>query len=318
MAEAGTHVDRPGLGELIKVAYDSIKRREIGRATDALHEALRIDFDNREVMYALKCAGFWEDREKRSKDMLNHYERGEYLLSQWKAFLGFRRRLEGVFDDADYAFKRYLFSMALSAYDELALERHDAHAAELAFRRGQCLKGLGDLEASIACLEDSLKERKEDAWALAELGDAYALVDQTRTAKILFREAFFIQAQAVELESLESALIVRLIERVESLGYSGADLAEWIPVYGALYGVFNVKRELRPIEVGKLKQGIYQLENEVRETQEGRSRMVARLIHRYFWLMDYYIASREDRTKINEVLLKLKILDPAVYALYVA
>ena len=36
-------------------------------------------------------------------------------------------------------------------------------------------------------------------------------------------------------------------------------------LYGVLWGIFNIKRELRSQEVGKLRQDIYALENEQKE-----------------------------------------------------
>jgi len=88
-------------------------------------------------------------------------------------------------------------------------------------------------------------------------------------------------------------------------------------VYGVLYGVFNVKRELRALEFGKLKQAIFALENELKDASaETRSVLVPRLINHYFWLIDHYVNVNDDKTRINEVLLKIKLLDTDVYNRY--
>jgi hypothetical protein len=91
-----------------------------------------------------------------------------------------------------------------------------------------------------------------------------------------------------------------------------------MPVYGALLGVFGVKRELKAVEVGKLRQSIYQLENEVKEGGDDKSTLIPRLINRYFWLIDHYIAVKEDRARIDEVLLKVRLLDQSIYKQYTA
>ena len=99
--------------------------------------------------------------------------------------------------------------------------------------------------------------------------------------------------------------------------YSGPELAEWVPVYGLLYGVLNVKRELRALEFGKLKQAIFALENEVRDGDPSRRDVLApKLINHYFWLIDHYVNVNDDRARIHEVLLKIKLLDPDVYKRY--
>ena len=115
---------------------------------------------------------------------------------------------------------------------------------------------------------------------------------------------------------LESELIVRLIDLVKQKGFSEAAMLEWIPVYGVLYGVLNVKRQLRPQEVGRLKQSIYTLENEMKDPAAQPEILVPRLINHYFWLIDHYVTENNERSKINETLLKIQLLDNDVYNKY--
>ena len=58
-------------------------------------------------------------------------------------------------------------------------------------------------------------------------------------------------------------LIGRLVNEVKNMGYSNDLLKEWVPIYGNIYGVFNVRRELKPLEFGKLKQAIFDCEQRV-------------------------------------------------------
>jgi len=301
---------------MIKRAYDFLKNEDLAAAQESLDSALRMDFDNQEVIFAQKCAGFWLDRVLRAQSMQNQFERGEYLLSQWKSFAGYLKRLDEDYADAVYAFRQYIFSFALRSFQSIASAAAEANEADLLLRIGRCHKGRGEFEIAIKHLESALQARKDDAEILGELADAYAQVNETRTAKALFREAFFLNAQKVDVEGLESALIRRLADKVAERGYSGQELSEWLPVYGLLLGVMTVKRELRPIEVGKLKQSIYQLENEVKDPGKSRSLVLPRLLNRYFWLIDHFVASREDRTKIDETLLKIKLLDSSIHQLY--
>ena len=93
-------------------------------------------------------------------------------------------------------------------------------------------------------------------------------------------------------------------------------IAEWFPVEGVLLGVLNVKRELRALEVGKLKQSIYALETELKNEGVEPLITIPRLINNYFWLIDHYTTIREDRSKITEILLKIKLLNADVYERY--
>jgi hypothetical protein len=157
---------------------------------------------------------------------------------------------------------------------------------------------------------------REDGAALSELADVNALIGETRAAKALFREAFFMDAKGVDLRSMESELIILLCDRVKDLGYVSPALEEWIPVYGVLFGVFSVKRELKQVELGRLKQSIFSLENEMRSNIDNKSTVIPRLINRYFWLIDYYENTREDPLKIEETMLKIKMVDPVIFEKY--
>lgn len=305
-----------GASGMIKRAYDFLKNEDLVAAQESLDAALRMDFDNQEVIFAQKCAGFWLERVLRAQSTQNQFERGEYILSQWKSFVGFLKRLDDEFADAVYAFRQFVFSFALRSFLSIANEATESNEADLSLRIGRCHKGRGEFEIAIKHLESALQARKDDAEILGELADAFALVNETRTAKALFREAFFLNAQKVDVDGLESALFRRLADKVAEKGFSGQELAEWIPVYGLLLGVLTVKRELRPVEVGKLKQSIYQLENEVKDPGKSRALILPRLLNRYFWLIDHYVASRDERAKIDETLLKIKLLEPSIHQLY--
>ena len=115
---------------------------------------------------------------------------------------------------------------------------------------------------------------------------------------------------------LDSELIRCLIEKTAEKGYSGELLNAWIPVYGVLWGVFNMKRNMKSQEIGRLKQEIYALENEQKDPSRATEILTPRLINMYFWLIDYCQAQNDSKL-INETLLKIKIIDTTVYNLYV-
>jgi hypothetical protein len=115
---------------------------------------------------------------------------------------------------------------------------------------------------------------------------------------------------------MESELIVRLRDRVKEMGYSGPELPEWIPIYGNIFGVFTVKRVLKQVEAGRLKQSIFSMENELRSQSRNEKLLKPRLLNRYFWLIDHYEHIHEDASLIRETMIKIKQLDPAIYNRY--
>lgn len=303
---------------LLQKAYDKLKTSDASSAMTLLEKALQIDFEDPEVVYALKCVNWWIEQAKRAEEIRDFFNKGEFFFTQWKAFYGFLDRIgPSPYDRCIYAIRRYVFSSALACFKQLAQEGGDKQDSELLLRIGRCYKGVGNYEQALHYLEEAAASKKDDAETISELADVYALVDETRMAKVLFREAFFINPQRIDLRSMESDLILRLQQKVQEMGYKSPELEEWIPVYGVLFGVFNVKRELRAIELGKLKQSIFTMENELRDRPDQQQILIPRLINRYFWLIDHYVRSGEDASRIEEVLLKIRVLDKSIYERYI-
>jgi tetratricopeptide (TPR) repeat protein len=301
---------------LIQKAYDNLKTSDSASALLALEEALRIDFEHPEVVYALQCLNWWLERTGRLGDFRDAYDKGGFILSQWKAYYAFLDRIEGEYDPCQYAIKRFVFSTALHFFEDILGDGVNQYEPGLLLQVGRCYKGVGNYDLALKYLEQAGRFKREDGETLAELADVNALLEETRAAKALFREAFYLDPQGIDLRSMESELIIRLRDRVKALGYTGQELAEWIPIYGCLYGVFSVKRELKPIELGRLKQSVFSLENEIRGHPDRGGLLIPRLINRYFWLIDHYENVREDPGLIEETMLKIKLIDPVIYERY--
>ncbi|GHV79476.1 hypothetical protein AGMMS49944_12670 [Spirochaetia bacterium] len=310
---------------LIQKAYEKLKTSDAAQAIGALEEALGIDFENPEVVYALNCIHWWLERirgDPSRNEQSDTYARGEFILSQWDAFYGFLDRIGGdaghveSYDPCLYAVKRFVYSTALQSFEDILGDGVNQHDPGSLLLVGRCYKGVGNYDEALKYLEQAVRFKREDGEALSQLADVNALMEETRSAKALFREAFYMDAQKVDIRSMESEMILRLRDRVEAEGHKEKELLEWIPIYGCLFGVFSVKRELKQIEVGRLKQSIFTLENAVRGKPEDLNLLTPRLINRYFWLIDHYENVQEDPALIEETLLKIKIVDPAVYERY--
>jgi hypothetical protein len=132
---------------------------------------------------------------------------------------------------------------------------------------------------------------------------------------------------------MESDMIVRLRQKVEELGHEGRSLAEWIPVFGTLWGVFSVRRELKPIEISRLKQSIFALESESANRHTDHRSMdrsngsspsdfiKPRLLNRYFRLIDHYGTFQGGNVRdysdlIEDIMRKIRLIDPAIYEQY--
>lgn len=306
-----------GAQRLLQQAYTDLKEADAVSARKHLEEALRQDFGNPEVKYSLMCVKWWLDRMGSIDQFREPYDKAGYIMSQWKAWYSFLDRVGEACDSCRYAVKHYVFNSALRYFEETLGDRTSRRDPVLMLQIGRCYKGVGNYEEALKWLEESVRLIKEDGETLAELADVNALLMKNRVAKALFREAFFLDPQKVDLRDMESELIVRLQDHVAALGYRGPELAEWIPVYGSLIGVFSVKRELRPVELGRLKQSIFSLENDIRSNPSVSAVLKPRLINRYFWLIDYCENIQAYSSLVEDTKLKLKLIDKAIFDRYV-
>ena len=305
--------------ELAK-AYEFLKKSQLAKASEILSEALQDDLENKEILYTLKGINYWNQKLSRLRDLDTPYDQGESIVSHWKEFTETMSQGGLYFERSMYAIRQGIFSLARACYEEMINNSGKIQPSPDLYRKaGLCHKKLGDYEIALKYLEKANSMAKDSAAILAEMADCYALCGEERTAKVLFREAFFIDAQKVDLSMLDSELICCLIKQTEQLGYSGTVLHEWIPVYGVLYGVFSVKRELRAYEIGKLKQAIFTLYTTLKDertSDSDRALLEPRLINHYFWQIDQYIITNESRSKIQEVLRSIRIITPHIYAEY--
>ena len=304
---------------ILQPALAFLKQGDLEQAHTSLGRLLEQDLENPQVMYTLKGVSFWLDRVRYSQALADDFLRGEYIISQWKPFLDYIRKKGDFNEPIIYALKCSVFTIALQLYQSLLNGTELVHnTAEIYRKTGLCYKALGDYETAISCLRYASDMNTNSSAMLAELADAYALSGEVRLAKVFFREALFKNASDIEICFLESEIICALVTKVAAIGYTGEELLEWLPVYGTLDGILNVKRELKALELGKLKQSIYILENELRAKDvKNKKILVPRLINYYFWLIDHYMSGTVEKLKIDEILLRIKLLDEKIYDRYI-
>jgi len=275
------------------------------------------DLENQILIYTNKCCVFWLDAIMRLKAIDDVYERNDHILQEWKNFQEFISREPDSYEPALYAIQKGFFTNALEEFKNM-LEDKDAFLRAESYKKvGLCYKKLGNFELARTYLLEANNIYPNLSSVLAELADCYSLCGEDKYGKVLFREAFFTDPGSIDLDFLDSELIKCLIEKTKHKGYSGKALLYWIPVYGVLSGVLNIKRELTSQEVARLKKDIYAMESEHKDPACNRETLVPQLLNCYFWLMDHYDLAKENPAKINEVLLKIKILDLSVYEAYI-
>jgi len=309
---------------LLKEAYEKLKASDAIAACGLLEEALDQDYENEEIKHALKCVNWWLEHTRRIDEIDNYYEKGAFLISLLKPYNVFLKHINQLnrevkqtfFEQCQYAVRYFVFSKALFFFNNLLKNPSNQNDSGLLLLTGRCYKGIGNYDDALEYLEQAVSINKQDAEILAELADVNALLAQIKDAKALFREAFFIDPAKIDLNALESAFIIGLRDKVSELGYSNEALCEWIPVYGYIWKVLTVKRDLKQMEAGRLKQSIFTMEAEYDANPLRRELLKPRLLNHYFRLIDYYEINHEDSSLIDETLLKIKVTDPDIYNMF--
>jgi tetratricopeptide (TPR) repeat protein len=241
--------------------------------------------------------------------------RGDYLRRQWSHFINsYSTGFEYKFVEGTERLNRWLHNLALEYYRKQFSESADPEAL---LQTGRCIKALGRYEECITALEEAVRlTGNKDSRLLAELADTYALIGEPRPAKVLMREALFLDAGRIDFGEIISPLFRRLIDRLkEEKETDDPSFPEWLAVYGTIWGVLDVKRELNPVEYGKLKQSIYSLKSEIADGDKKGS-LTPKLVNHYLRLIDHYQDSKSDRSSIEEVLMNIKLLVPSIYRTY--
>ena len=284
MAEADVSLET-----FIRKAYDYLKEGRSEDALAALDEALKIDFEHAEVLYALKCLNWWQGKLESLDENEGDYARAFEILAQWKHYYSFLDKIGNNFDSCQYAIRRFVFSVALEALRHVENDGMFRHDPELLLYLGRCFKGIGDYDKACEYLCKAAGFR---------------------------REAFYIDPQAVDLNALESELIKKLVAHTRDAGKNGAEINEWLPVYGAFTGVFSVIRKLNPIEATRLKQDVKSLENDLSGSLKDKEELLPRLLNKYLWLMGHF-ETNNNKEGVSEIILKIRLKYPAIYERYI-
>lgn len=301
----------------LNFAKQFLSQGKIEDSWDAFHDALVMNFESEEAKSGMKIAGYWKERQVKLQSIEDNFEKGEFLLREFRSFLKNYIPVNSItINHGVKSIENWIFSTAYISFKKYGEVTNNEKNPDILLKQGFCQKIMGDYDLAQELLEEAVSLTKNNSSILAQLADVYSLINEEKHSKLFFREAFFIAPQDIDLDSLESVIIKKITEELKYKDYSLNELKEWIPVYGAILRLFSVKKELKPIEVGLLKQSIYSLNNQLTVGEIDKGIVVPRLINHYLRLLEYFVSAKGSKTEIEEVLLNIKLLDKKIYDLY--
>lgn len=303
---------------MLKPVFDKLKEGNIDSACSLVAKVLENNLDDEYIKCVYNAIIFWKEKLSISVTRSSHFEKGEYLFSQWSNFLQYMKRYDEKCNAVIYTLKVFVFNIILDFYS-LSVRSNKGSDRVQGYRKlGLCYKILGMYEKAIDFLKYASSLDASSSAILAELADSYAMYGDEKMAKIYFREAFFKDALGVEKEFLESGMIKGIIDKLDEKSFTDKEILAWLPVYAVLGGLFSVKRQLKAVELGKIKQDIFELETSVKEIRNKNVKFeVPKLINSYFWLIDHYSQDVSNKPKIDEILLRIRLVNEDVYNEYV-
>ena len=293
-----------------------LRKGDFAGAQDEFSFILQHDYESSLAEFGLKVTRYWLPRIKH-RTTAEGYERGVQLFEQWTKFEEFCRMQHGVDAQVMNAVMYYIFTLALEQLnkDASSSKRMDA---KLLYMVALAYKKIGNYQNAMTAFEQLLSFDIDNADVLAQLADFYVIMGQVPAGKVLFREAFRDCPDEIKLENIESDLFLNLIDltRKSEPTVDERTLLYWIPVYGRIYGILNISREITPGDFMKLKKQTVTLEREFGQLMEYDSILTAKLLNKYFLLYDYYGQNGRDRTKREEIEDNIKKIAYNIYILF--
>jgi len=267
------------------------------------------------VLDGIKAAKFWASKKNKLKKYTNSYHKGKLLLKEWRDFEKFMSKNSLRHGRSTVSIQKYIFSGIIESFAE-AYNEGVIPDADILIQIGDCFKKLGTFEKAIEIYEYARSFNSDDPSLLAKLGDCYFSIDETSKAKVLFREAFFLDPGQIEMEQIESPFMHMLYQKTKEMIKDPELTLYWIPVVAEINRAFNVKREPKKGELEKLRSEIKNLEEEYNTNRKRRMYIEPKLLNHYFWLIDTLKIIGGSKKEIEQFLQKINDINPEIFSRY--
>lgn len=295
---------------------ESIRNHDLFDAREQCEESISNEPERSDFLTILKYLLFWIDVEDDVHATEDSFEAALKYVHSWKSFERYAETLSPSVSFAYYAIQYHAYTSAIALFQSI-YDRSTTNHKPMLLHIGRAYRRIGLFEEAVKHYLLFIRSTDHtNAAVYAELADVYALCGEIVKAKVFFLEAFMQNPQEIDLQLLESDLIIKLIKKVAAIEQDSQLIKEWLPVYGVIWGVFNINRELRQLEVIQSKQAIVQLEQEYQEHPTERKFILPRLLSHYLRLIEHFKSINCDPTQSKELLLKIQSICPEIYNQY--
>jgi tetratricopeptide (TPR) repeat protein len=267
------------------------------------------------VMDGIKASKFWISKKNKLKKVIPSYDKGKLLLKEWRSFEKYMSRNHLKHGRTTAAIQKFVFCDIIESFAK-AYNEGIVPDTVILIEIGDLLKRLGNYDRAIDVYEYAWGFNNEDSSLLAKLGDCYFSIDETSKAKVLFREAFFLDPGQIELDQIDAPFIHMLYRETLASIEDPEVAVYWVPITAEIKSAFNVKREPKKGEIDELRSKIEKLEDEYNTNKKRRVYIEPKLINHYFWLIDTLKIVSGSKKEIEKSLQRINEINPKVFAQY--
>ena len=305
---------------LLNEGYSLICEGDFHEAVKKLEVLMSKEPDFPGLIDAYRTARFWYNRTDELNSMSLGKKMADFLMSEWSVYDEYAKE-NGAFNSNAYkAVMTYIFSKASENYRDAFMKQEEStDDVNLLLNLGSCFLRLGEYQKAVDTLEYAGKAYNTSARLLSILAEANFHLGDVAKSLWYFREAFFIDPSEIDLELIKAEPVKRLYDLVVQNCSSALDPREWIPVFGFIYDIFYVRKNLQERQVNIIKDDLYRLEvnfQRMNRDQIEVSNVLPRLLNRYLWLLDYYEFQNYSYENINEIKTRLLNIEPNLFEEY--
>jgi len=266
-----------------------------------------------------RTSRYWLNRVPGLATLNNGKESADFLMSQWNEFENYSREKNFFGGSAFKAVQKYIYYNSSEHYKTaFANQESPADNFSLLMNLAVCFLTLEDYPKTIETLEYAKSFFKNDPKLLSILAAAYFKTGEAPKSLLLFREAFFINPSAIDIELIKCEPINELTSASKE-AHPDEDIREWVPVYGFLMDIFYVKGKISQQTAELITKDIASLEKSYQSmTREKlkKSNVLPRLINKYLWLYDYYHFQNYDLSILSQISQRLIEIDKSLFGSY--
>ena len=304
---------------LLKVneVFDLIEDGKFSNAVNELDILLNINPNYPGVIEAYRTARFWQNRNDELKKFKEGKETADFLMIQWQEFETYSIEKNLLSSMAYKSAMRNIFFKASHNYRSAFQKQEDTiNNFDLLQNLGDCFIRLEEYKHAVETLEYAKTSNHSNATLLSMLAEGYFHLGELTKSLVLFKEAFLINPSKIDITMIKAKPIHDIIKIINSEEKKFTDIREWIPIYGFIHNIFNVRKKISKPQLNTIKNEIYNFEVSYQKLNKEKietSNILPRMINRYLWSLDYYEFQEFDQGIIHQIRDRLLKIEPDIF-----